>query len=438
MCTICYDNDLSSCLTCSYCKFQVCQLCNKKFIEEQPREPLCMNCGKIWSREFVLKNVENKQWFYKHIGKYILEQEKMLLPETQEEALKILEIKTLLKGLHELPTNTKIKRMYSSQFKSKIELKGALELALADKRELRKKVLKVINDKKDETITYSGRITSVKKPIHYILKCPRECRGFISNKYECGTCKKSICKLCHFELNSNHKCNNDDIKSATVVSSSTKPCPKCLTSIFKSGGCDQMFCTQCNTAFSWTTGEIEIGIVHNPHYYEYLATLYSTSPGIDTIACGEIPDANMFLIKIFACTDIASWIARLQGLHRNIRHIRNVVMREWRVNNIKDNLDIRIQYLLNEIDFSTWEIKLMNREKKRMKIKAVYDLLQVIIAVMEDFVRKIYSFEQNTWHDNVYNILKEIDALKLYYNETLNQIFVIHGGKIPNSLSNFI
>lgn len=73
-----------------------------------------------------------------------------------------------------------------------------------------------------------------------------------------------------------------------------------------------------------------------------------------------------------------------------------------------------------------------------MKIKAVYDLLQVIIAVMEDFVRKIYSFEQNTWHDNVYNILKEIDALKIYYNETLNQIFVIHGGKIPKSLSNFI
>jgi hypothetical protein len=59
-----------------------------------------------------------------------------------------------------------------------------------------------------------------------------------------------------------------------------------------------MFCTQCNTAFSWISGEIELGLVHNPHYYEYLATLSSASPNIDVIACGEIPDANMFFIKI--------------------------------------------------------------------------------------------------------------------------------------------
>ena len=432
-CTICYSNELSE-FICPYCKFQACQLCNQKFIEDRLIEPICMNCGKIWSREFLLNNAENKQWVYRHIGKYILEKEKMLLPETQEEASKILEIKNLLKGLHELPTNAKIKRMYK-HFDSEL-----LQNVLEEKQELRKKVLNVINDKKDQTITYSGRITSTnsKKIVHYIFKCPRECRGFISNNYDCGTCKKSICKLCHFELDLGHKCNKDDIKSASIVSSSTKPCPKCLTCIFKSGGCDQMFCTQCNTAFSWISGEIELGLVHNPHYYEYLATLSSTSQTIDVIACGEIPDANMFFIKIIACTDIASWIAKLQALHRTIIHTRNVIMREWRINNIKDNLDLRIQYLLNELDCSVWEIKLMNREKKRMKIKSVYDLLQLIIVVMEDFVRKVYSFDQNLWHDNVHNIFKEMNALKLYYRETLNQIFLIHGGKIPTSLLNLL
>jgi hypothetical protein len=146
----------------------------------------------------------------------------------------------------------------------------------------------------------------------------------------------------------------------------------------------------------------------------------------------------MFFIKIIACTDIASWIAKLQALHRTIIHTRNVIMREWRINNIKDNLDLRIQYLLNELDCSVWEIKLMNREKKRMKIKSVYDLLQLIIVVMEDFVRKVYSFDQNLWHDNVHKILKEMNALKLYYRETLDQIFLIHGGKIPKSLLNLL
>ena len=69
-----------------------------------------------------------------------------------------------------------------------------------------------------------------------------------------------------------------------------------------------------------------------------------------------------------------------------------------------------------------------------MKIKAVYDLLQLILVIMEDFVRKVYSFESDTWHDKVYNILKEIVSLKKYYNDSLEQIFLVHGGKIPRNL----
>ena len=440
ICTICDDNKLSEKLICSYCKFQACQNCNRKFIEERPREPLCMNCGKIWTREFILKNIESKQWFFEHIGKFILEKEKMLLPESQEEASNISTIQVLSSRRLQFPTNSKLMRMYKH-----LGLK-AVKDALEEKRELNSRVKTMIRNIKSQTITYGDQVTSTipKKITRYIFKCPHDCRGFVKDNYECGTCKRFVCKYCNLQLDENdkaHICNKDDIKSASLVFSMTKPCPKCMTLIFKSGGCDQMFCTQCNTAFGWNTGIIESGVIHNPHYYEYLATLSATVPNIDDIACGEIPDAITFLQRIRFFTTSLPCIEKLNKLHRTVSHIRYNVIPNWLVDNVKDNIDIRIKYLLNEFDEETWAKKLMNREKKRMKIKSVYDLLQLILVLMEDFIRKIFVFNvsnNNEYEDNIFKILHENKELLKYYSETLEQIFLVHGGKAPIQLYNFL
>ncbi len=34
--------------------------------------------------------------------------------------------------------------------------------------------------------------------------------------------------------------------------------------------CDQMWCVECKTAFSWSKGTVETGMVHNPHYYQWM------------------------------------------------------------------------------------------------------------------------------------------------------------------------
>lgn len=162
-----------------------------------------------------------------------------------------------------------------------------------------------------------------------------ECLGYLSTQWKCGLCNKWTCSDCHkllgvdgrgrsrnienvggdagvgakrcwvvaaidgesdddeWSLDDNsdvetvcesvaedkHVCNPDDVATAKLLNHDTRSCPKCDTPIYKIDGCDQMWCTQCHTAFSWKTGEIQTRI-HNPHYYEWLRKRSAT---------GEIP-----------------------------------------------------------------------------------------------------------------------------------------------------
>ena len=433
-CDICCEYKTAF-IICSYCNFQACETCIQKFIEDKLREPLCMNCGNIWSREFVLESITDKKWFLQHIGKYILEQEKMLLPETQEEALLISRIQELLQCIKSLPTNQRLKSMYKNA--------DSLSKAIEEKRDILWKIKSTIKSTKRLTITYGGigSETGYAKRDHYIFKCPSDCRGFISNNYSCGTCKGLVCKKCRVQIkeDSEHICNEDDIKSSDLVSTLTKPCPKCMTPILKSGGCDQMFCVLCHTAFSWTTGEIEAGVIHNPHYYEYLSTLTTPMIDIELIACGDIPNTMTYINRIMSATNSPFFIKKLRDLHFIARHMRHAVVPSCQINKVKDNIDIRVQYLLGEIDETTWESKLLFREKKRMKIKAFHNLIQMVLVILEDFVRRVFLldiFDIEKWHSLSSSTITEAVYLKKYYFTSLSQICKVHGGTIPLELSN--
>ena len=81
------------------------------------------------------------------------------------------------------------------------------------------------------------------------------------------------CPECHvikgLSRDAVHTCNENDVATAKLLNSDTKPCPSCRTPIFKIMGCDQMWCTQCHTGFSWRTGMIQNSHIHNPHYFEW-------------------------------------------------------------------------------------------------------------------------------------------------------------------------
>ena len=109
------------------------------------------------------------------------------------------------------------------------------------------------------------------------MPCQHEkCKGFLNENYICGLCDEKCCKKCFEMLGNNedeikkHECKKEQVETANLINSTTKPCPKCGQRIHKVSGCDQMWCIECKTSFSWKTGELVNGVIHNPHYFQYL------------------------------------------------------------------------------------------------------------------------------------------------------------------------
>jgi hypothetical protein len=98
------------------------------------------------------------------------------------------------------------------------------------------------------------------------FKCPDErCNGlFYKDYYNCTICKKLICQKCHKFNDDNHTCESNDIKNINEVLKDITQCPSCKEIIHKIGGCNDMFCTKCNTYFNFITRK-ETGYRHNPH-----------------------------------------------------------------------------------------------------------------------------------------------------------------------------
>ena len=105
-----------------------------------------------------------------------------------------------------------------------------------------------------------------------MFKCPLpDCRGFVLNG-KCTVCLSNICQECVKPLEEGHKCDPQDVKSIQLIKKDSVSCPNCRTLIFKTQGCDQMFCTSCHVAFNYKTLKINTsGNIHNPHYFEFLA-----------------------------------------------------------------------------------------------------------------------------------------------------------------------
>lgn len=213
--------------------------------------------------------------------------------------------------------------------------------------------------------------------------------------------------------------------------------------------CSQMFCTQCNTPFDWTTGKkITTGAIHNPHYFEYLRKVSGGEMPRNSgdIPCGgRLPDAWAFQSRILMPieqvikeTYVENDTKKLAtGLKKNVRmlydglrwiqHVQHVEIPR-NTNNAEDmdNTDYNLRYLKQEIDEKRWKQLLQQKEKRRMKREEVRQVLEAFCATCVDIYAPLMGLTTqsilNTERGRVSYTIPSMDTFKSGIEKAMKQI----------------
>jgi hypothetical protein len=427
VCIICdekYNKTVHLPIKCMYCDFEACRKCCETYILQEPIVK-CMNldCGREWTRKFI-RDIFTLTFITKplktHREDVLFDKERALLPATQPIVENKLEVVRI---------NAEIERIQN------------LILPLRQQ----------INDLEMKKVAILRKPNRSIERSLFVRACPDgDCRGFLSTQWKCGICTKWTCPDCHvikgFERDVPHTCNPDDLATAQLLANDTKPCPKCHTGIFKIDGCDQMWCTQCHTAFSWRTGTIQNNI-HNPHYYEWLRRnndgQIPRNPG--DLPCGRERELNHRLLNDFTrglnkhknSVHYSKCTRGIPIIMRNTIHLVNVEMPP-QVNYETKNEDLRVKYLMKEITEEDFKNLLQKNDKKQHKQQEIRDIFQIVSNTVTDILFRFLDHLETAEKDKFnMKIFKEIIPIISYANECLVDVSRTYTSKLIQ-FNNFV
>ena len=401
-CPVCcedYTVKLRKPIECPSCHYAACSSCVKNYILNSTNDADCMSCHHPFDRQFlgmVISRSFMETKYKEHRQNVLVDRDMSFLPATQPMVENYLLAETYAEEVRRADAEI-------TQLTNQLEMLQRLKTQASNRR------LWILRSRYASD-GQGGSCTPAERRV-FMRACPMtDCRGFLSTQWKCGTCACWTCPECHEPLgdvkNVNHVCDPGSLATARVLSRDCKPCPKCASLIHKIDGCSQMWCTQCHTAFSWVTGRVEHGTVHNPHYYAWLREHSATGeiprnvgdvpcPG-DRVRTVHISQLNMALRDARPRIGLESPTANaLQAIHREIVHTAALELR--RLPELTDldpevaNRDLRVRYLLKRLDKDGWKRALAIRERDRsrkLELRQVYDMF---VTVASDIMMSIVS-----------------------------------------------
>lgn len=443
ICEICcenYTNVRRKKIECS-CGAKICKKCIQYYLTSIDKEPECMKCKKQYDRRFISDNLDPsflKGALRKHGKKLIIDGEMSKMLETQNHVQEYL-----------------AQKKYNEEYAKIIQ----------KEKELIEKIKAETNEQLNKLGTFKKK--AQKERIVFKYPCPMEdCRGFISIQGNCGTCQCKVCTICNQVKQVDHECNPDDIASFELIKKATKPCPKCGERIQKISGCDQMWCTAekekgkpCGCTFSWKTGKIEVGNIHNPHFFQWAQRNGGQIRNPGDIVCGGILNYVIFNARIRENAELTN----LKSTHEKFKiyenqptlrkvnvSVRNVLSDfhrgigdlGYRIPNFRriagnenDNLQLRIQYSVKEITKEQFERSVMRKHTEKEK---TIELLKVFELYNTVGIEQLNSLRDNNSTEHILKMCDTIFNLVSYINEELVKVNKAYSGRAYRITERFI
>lgn len=414
----------------------ICAACIKRYLADTIQEPNCMNCHELYSKDFLRANFSMK---YSHdiLNRVrfhvVVEREKRYLPALVPRADAYRKMKSIdedMKPLEEQYNNyaktlKALRKRLADETEQRTDTMLDEERTLAREMKSLKTTLMKLNDEYNsyQDIYHQNSEVSIREG-HPCIN--GECRGFLdvlNDQYICGLCHLRVCEHCHLEIQDNHVCNPQDVESIKAIALETHPCPTCATPIFKDYGCDQMFCVQCHTAFSWTTGNVITGRIHNPHYFEWIRAKNAIMPReVGDIPCGGLPNYADLRKWLRDSTDLpVPEIVFIGAIYKFTHMLQTKEVRKYPVNQGRDNTlnYTSIKYLAGELSEEKWKSILFQIEKKKQLNTEKRLMLDMILAVLIDFFGILMTAETM---EKVREVLLECEELRKYFNESSDNL----------------
>lgn len=425
-CPICADtfnNSNRKEVACPKCSGVACRECVGQSIVSLSQEAQCMHCQHPWPRKFIATNMTNKFLmvdYRDHCERVTTDREISLLPT----AMPYIEARTRIRELNKDLDELKFNKLVLIGYQSVHDLPPGPNIGARQRtvRAENKRLLKAWKQRcytlereihythqyKDGLVTAEelaayitalhtnaergpGEQTTVEQPPPlpktFLSRghCPKAgCNSFVNEGWKCIVCDTKVCKTCMEVEGDDHECDKDIMDNVALIRKECKPCPSCRVRVFRVHGCDQMFCTNCNTGFCWRTGKaIVLRNVHNPHYHEWQARNQAAAAVAADAGAAPVCGATRFAImeafkipfrisqyggrRIYQnfppqCEDMVNRmqlaLQRLDYRGESRRRHENYTERK--------RLDLRIRHITNELTHAQF-VKLMQRAEKAIE-----------------------------------------------------------------------